>query len=198
MPKEQKRFEAEVRATMAEEEHRLHELQEANVQQLTPPQRQRLVQEVSDFAHAQAAEIRTVARTREVIRQPGQQPILARSVFERPEAAFYEEPASRLLERTESAVTEQGSGTDGRGGTIERLAGFASGVKGGAAGAGGGLAGTDAIPTASTVSVPAQDQTPSFPPPLPVYRPSAQAWFWGVMLALGVVGFVILWALRIL
>lgn len=53
---------------------------------------------------------------------------------------------------------------------------------------------------------PQANQTASSPPaadvsqasPLPVWRPSAQGLFWGVVVVLGAIGLIILWAMRIL
>lgn len=68
--REHRRFEAEVREAQAKEERRLRVLETTNVQGLTPPERRQYVEEVSEFAHRQAAEIRTAARTREIIYRP--------------------------------------------------------------------------------------------------------------------------------
>lgn len=66
---EHKKFEAEVRQTQAVETRRIHELERVNVERLTNPARQQYVQEVSEFAHHEAGEIREIARHNQVVEQ---------------------------------------------------------------------------------------------------------------------------------
>ncbi|HET9412067.1 MAG TPA: hypothetical protein VFO38_04425 [Candidatus Saccharimonadales bacterium] len=81
--REHKKFEAEVRAIQTEQEQQLHTLQQKNAVSMAQTQRQEYVEQVSQFAHQQAVEIRTVARAAEVMqtqtavqeRHPTSQPV---------------------------------------------------------------------------------------------------------------------------
>jgi hypothetical protein len=67
MQRENKRFEAEVQQAQVKEERRLHKLEQTTPAQLDQPMRQQYVEQVSEFAHQQATEIRTVAHSRELL-----------------------------------------------------------------------------------------------------------------------------------
>lgn len=89
MQRENKRFEAEVQRTQVKEERRLQKLEQASPARLDQPMRQQYVEQVSEFAHQQATEIRTVAHSRELM----QNTVIA-SVAEKPKIAV-EQPQSK-------------------------------------------------------------------------------------------------------
>jgi hypothetical protein len=181
--RERKRFEAEVRDAQAREERRLHELEESNVQGMTQPERQQYVQDVSDFAHARAEEIRTTARMRELVPVPGPQESVP--VYSRPETPQSERPA---------IPTEKL-------GTMERIgAGLGAAKESASAAVGSAVAAGMSLLHGRHPHGNAPQQKEASQKSVHQAQPSAasQAWLWGTMLAIGVVIFIFLWSLRIL
>lgn len=175
--REHKRFEVEVRAAQGREEHRLHELEVSNVQSMTRPERQQYVQEVSEFAHKRAEEIRTTARLREVVRMP--EYTLEDSQYEAPRHT-YERPGAQLE----------------RAGVMERAAAAPDNTKDSAGTAPLG-AGVVAPPSPMQGKQPLTRQQQQ-PQPLPPTRRSSLGWLWGMLLGIAIMAFIFLWALRIL
>lgn len=177
--REHKRFEAEVREVQAREERRLMELEMSNVQGMTPPERQQYVQEVSDFAHARAEEMRTTARMREVVQAPVT-----------PERPRYEAPQQErpVMQAEKPGVMERigtslGAAKDSAG------AALSGAVAAGASLLHGRQQQGDAPKQTDTRQKSARQAQPST---------DSQAWLWGAILAVAVVVFVFLWSLRIL
>ncbi|HKX72489.1 MAG TPA: hypothetical protein VJM32_00565 [Candidatus Saccharimonadales bacterium] len=200
MRRDHKRFEAEVREAQAKEERRLHELEETNVQRLSQPERQQYVEQVSEFAHKQASEIRTAARTREILYQPtNEAPVEAPLRQTRP-VVLYEQPAAAGAPETVAvAAPERPVIGSEKSSIVERLSGVVGGVKGAF---GGGIGGAGTIVGATTQAHdPDATQYTKHPQaaqaPTPK-RQSSQAWLWGFMLGVSVVVFIVLWGLRIL
>lgn len=193
LERKQEQFEIEVRAHQRAEELRLQQLGQTHVEQLTQPERQEYVQEVSDFAHAQADEIRTVARSQEAAQEiagaplPEASPPASRDVrqfalpVEKPsEAATFERPV---------IVSEESS-------SIERPTSFGAkkqeggGLLGGVAAASKEL--VDAVKGSAPKTTRAASKAPTQQPPLQT-QPT-QIWLLGLMLAggIGLVFFLII------
>lgn len=191
--RERKRFETEVRENLAQEERRLHELEQTNVQGMTPPERRQYVEDVSEFAHKQAAEIRTVARARDIINQPQVQaeqtvPAYMRAVRQ-PEMSL---SADLAMPERPAMQSEQA------GGMVEHMAVTP--------GNSGHVLGGDAVtgePPYDAAKLPQNTADPTHPvpgtvPSPPARRQSSQSWLWGFMLGVAVVIFIVLWGMRIL
>ena len=183
MRRERKRFETEVRAIQEREEQRLHALEASNVQGMSQPERQHYVQEVSDFAHARAEEIRTTARMREVIQTPAAAP----------ERARYEVPP----------LPEQPVILAEKAGIVERIGAAFTNAKDSAGAALGGAVAAGASLLQGQQSQPqsTQQQAPQQPiqhQQKPARAKTTQAWLWGMLLGVAIMVFIFLWALRIL
>lgn len=189
MRKEHKRFEAEVRAAQAKEERRLHELEQTNVSHLTRPERQQFVQEVSEFAHAQAAEIRTTAHTTEVLRPAAEHSVRPRpdTPGAAPETTVFTHRKLERPEKPHGSVFDAPASAE-RGGIIERL-GNVVGAKRTmheTTPAGSGFAGAGSkIMGALTGAKTAADNTARTAATPPVQQPKkyTQAWLLGAALA---------------
>lgn len=179
--RERKRFEAEVREVQAREERRLMEFETSNVQGMTPPERQQYVQEVSDFAHARAEEMRTTARMREVVQAPVA-------------------PEAPVRRANETALPERPVVLAEKAGVMERIGTSLGAAKDSAGAAMGGAvaAGMSLLQGGQQGDAPKQTGTHQKPARQAQPSTSSQAWLWGAMLAMAAVIFIFLWSLRIL
>jgi hypothetical protein len=195
MKKEHRRFETEVREAQAQEERRLFDLEQTNVKGLTQPQRQQFVQEVSEFAHTQAAEIRTTAHATEVIYtplNPGEQRALSVASKTSTETTVFTGRKLEKPEKPHGSVFDMPASTE-HGGIIERLGNVVSGFKHtesetSATGSGGSFAAAGSPLAGASIGKPGDaPQMPPSPQPQPSLKKHTQAWLLGSGLAVALV-----------
>lgn len=182
LKREQQHFEIEVRAHQKAEELRLQQFEATSISEMNQPQRQEFVHEASQFAHQQAAEIRSVANHSQENRNLASEVPVAPRVVETPNAIHTPErklPSKRAtIENSEKpSVAEKLIGIKKKNNIADGHSGFGGGISLGAR--------AMAILTGHPPVV-AKTQVKNQPMPQLPTQPM-QVWLLGILLGIGII-----------